>query len=207
VIDASGAPKAAWYYLRRALQPIAAHISDEGGNGLYLHVTNDRPVPFTAEVDVGCYRSGEVSVASVKQTVGLAPHQTGEFALAAWFDGFHDLSYAYRFGPPAQDLVVATVRVAGQMVAQAFHFPTGLPSTRELDVGLSADLDGDRLIIRSRRFAQSVAVDVEGFQPDDSYFHLPPGGERVLRLRRVAGTKEPRGTLQPLNAENGARLR
>jgi beta-mannosidase len=206
LVDASGAPKAAWYYLRRALQPIAAHISDEGGNGLYLHITNDREEPLAAEVEIVCYRAGEIAVASARLPVELAARQTGEFAVAAWFDGFHDFSYAYRFGPPAQDLVVATVRVGGETRAQAFHFPLGLPGNRELDVGLVAELNGDRVTVRTRRFAQAIAVDVEGFQPDDAYFHLPPGGERVIELRRVSGTHDPRGTLQPLNAEKASKL-
>ena len=207
VVDATGTPKAAWHYLRRALQPIAAHISDEGGNGLYLHVTNDRPETLTAEVELACYRAGEIPVASERRPIEVPAHHAGEFAVASWFEGFHDVSYAYRFGPPAQDLVVATVRVGGEMRAQAFHFPVGLPNTREVDVGLVAELNGDRVTLRTRRFAQSLAIEVEGFQPDDAYFHMPPGGERVIALRRIAGTQNARGTVQPLNAEAGAKIR
>ena len=80
-----------------------------------------------------------------------------------------------------------------------------LHGERELDVGLTADVRTDdrgaELIVRTRRFAQSIAVDLEGFAADDAYFHLPPGGERTLRLRRLAVDARGRGTLQPLNAE------
>jgi beta-mannosidase len=146
-----------------------------------------------------------VQVASARRAVTLAPRSTIELGAAALFDGFYDLSYAYRFGPPSHDLVVATLRApSGAVLAQAFHFPLGLPSTRELDVGLSAaartDGDGATVVVRTRRFAQSIAVDVAGFAPDDAYFHLAPGAERTIHLRRIAGTAPLSGTLQPLNA-------
>ena len=103
--------------------------------------------------------------------------------------------YAYRFGPPAHDLVVATLRApSGETLAQAFHFPLGLPATRELDVGLdrrrraSTATATRRSSLRTRRFAQSIAVEADGFEPDDAYFHLAPGDERALRLRRTGVT-------------------
>ena len=205
VVDAAGAPKAAWFYLRRALQPISAHLSDEGGNGLSLHLVNERPDPLAGELELTLFNAGEIKVASARRAVALEPRQTLELGAATFFDGFFDLSYAYRFGPPSHDLVVATLRAAsGEVQAQAFHFPLGLPATRELDVGLTAegrfDDDGASLLVRTRRFAQSIAIDVDGFAPDDAYFHLPPGSERTVRLRRVADSAPLRGTLQPLNA-------
>ncbi len=101
--------------------------------------------------------------------------------------------------------MVATLRTAaGAVQAQAFHFPLGLPSARELDVGLTAealpDDDGAQVVVRTRRFAQSIAVDADGFAPDDAYFHLAPQSERTLRLRRLPGSGPLRGTLQPLNS-------
>ncbi|MCU1277867.1 MAG: beta-mannosidase, partial [bacterium] len=211
VVDASGAPKAAWFYLRRALQPIALHISDEGNNGLSLHLVNDRPEPLGGELELTLFKAGEIQVASARRAVTLAPRQTIELGAASFFDGFLDLSYAYRFGPPSHDLVVATLRAAsGEAQARAFHFPIGLPVARELDVGLTAEarLDdaGATLVVRTRRFAQSIAFDVDGFVPEDAYFHLAPGGERTLALRRVGGSAPLRGTLQPLNAEAATKI-
>ncbi len=208
VVDAGGAPKAAWYYLKRALQPISLHVSDEGGNGLVLHLCNERPAPLHGELELTLFRAGEIQVASARRPIELGARATLELPAAECFDGFLDLSYAYRFGPPSYDLLLATVRApSGEVQAQAFHFPLGLSTARELDVGLSAEArsndgdDGAQLIVRTRRFAQSIAIDAAGFEPDDSYFHLAPGGERTVRLRRLSGTGPLRGTLQPLNAE------
>ena len=41
VLDAHGRPKAAYYYLRRALQPVAVFFTDEGLNGLSFHAVNE----------------------------------------------------------------------------------------------------------------------------------------------------------------------
>ena len=98
----------------------------------------------------------------------------------------------------------------GDVRARGFHFPVGLPARREPDVGLAAearaDGDGATLTVRARRFAQSIAVEVEGFEPDDAYFHLAPGEVRALRLRRTSSAGAPRGTLQALNAEAATKV-
>ena len=41
VVDSHGGPKAAYYYLRRAMQPVGIFATDEGVNGLALHLVHD----------------------------------------------------------------------------------------------------------------------------------------------------------------------
>src|SRR5262249_3852218 len=67
VVAADGTPKAAYFYLKRALAPVAAHISDEGNNGLSLHVVNDRPEPLAAELEISLFRAGEISVGGARR--------------------------------------------------------------------------------------------------------------------------------------------
>lgn len=210
VIDAAGAAKAAYHYLRRALAPLAVHLSDEGTSGLTVHAVNDGAAALGATLEVALFRGREVRVGGGERALELPAHRAIELPVGALLDGFVDVGWAYRFGPPACDLVVATLRTAGAVV-QAFHFPLGLPAGRDGDLGLSATVHplegGDfELRLRSRRFAQSVVLTAEGFLPDDDCFHLAPGGERAVRLRRVAGSTAPRGTLQPLNAEAATRF-
>jgi beta-mannosidase len=214
VIDAGGAPKSAYFYLRRALAPIAAHVSDEGNSGLYVHLVNDRQASLDGELEVALFRAGEIAVGSARRAVTIPAHSGVSIAAVELFDGFMDLSNAYRFGPPACDLVVATLHARGGKAAQAFHFPLGLPSAREPDVGLTATAHarsdgGFDLALRARRFAQSVVVDADGFLPSDAWFHLPPGGERTIELRRTPGETPPRGlkgTVQALNAEVATKI-
>jgi beta-mannosidase len=212
IIDAAGEPKSAYWYLRRALAPIAAHVSDEGNNGLYVHVVNDRAEPLEAELELSLFRAGEIAVGSAKRPVSIAARSSVALPVLETFEGFMDLSFAYRFGPPSCDLVVATLRAArtGAVVAQGFHFPIGLPSARELDLGLVAEAraraDGTiELSLRTRRFAQSLVVEAEGFAADDAWFHLQPGGERTLTLTPVAGAPF-RGTVQALNSELSTKI-
>ena len=41
IVDSTGQPKAAYWYLKRALNPVALLAIDEGLNGLWLHAMND----------------------------------------------------------------------------------------------------------------------------------------------------------------------
>ena len=84
------------------------------------------------------------------------------------------------------------------ILAQAFHFPVGFPNRPEGDVGLAAAaVPGDRgryaLTIQTRKFAQSVHVEMPGFVADDQYFHMAPE------------TDAGGGTAPPYAARHGAR--
>lgn len=212
VIDASGTPKAAWHYLRRALAPIALSLSDEGGNGLGVHVVNDLATPLHGNLEITLYRFGEVEVARGAQHISLEPRSAIELNAASFFEDFLDVSYAYRFGPPSHDAVVAILRGAnGAVLARAMYFVPGLPNAREMDVGISAELRLEEngayaLLIRTQKLAQSVHVDIEGFLADDNYFHMAPGEERRITLRALDSITEkaPRGAIHALNSAKSA---
>jgi beta-mannosidase len=194
IVDATGAPKPCWFALRRALAPRALAITDEGTNGLALHVVNDRPDDFTAQLELTLWRGGDVEVGRGARDVVVPPHGAIELAAADLFDGWHDLSYAYRFGPPVCDVLHAR---CGEL--DAFWFPAGLPSTRERDVGLTATARAGSVELRAARFAQTVAI--AGVDVDDNYFHLAPN-----QTRTVAITRGTRGTVTALNSERTVRF-
>jgi beta-mannosidase len=188
LLDDRGLPKAAWHGCRRALAPVALFISDEGTNGLDLHLVNDPGRTLAAEIEVALYRDDGLLMERAVQTHTVAGHGALALPLASWFDRFIDLSQAYRFGPAEYAWVVATLRDAtGCERAQAFHFTHGLPSRRGAHTGLRATAtlqdDGSALVqLATRVFAQSIHFDVPGFVAQDEYFHLAPGAERVVRL-------------------------
>jgi len=107
---------------------------------------------------------------------------------AQCFDSLHDLSRAYRFGPAEHALVAARLLNAqGEVLARAFHFPEGLPTRRERDIGLVAQAriaehGVVEVMLQTRGFAQSVHFDAPGFVADDEFFHLAPGAEQRVRL-------------------------
>ena len=218
VVDSTGSPKAAWHYLRRAMAPVAISLSDEGCNGIGVHVSNDRPHALAGSIEIALHRADDVLVGRASRPIHVAPHSALELDAGSFFDGFQDLSYAYRFGPPSHRVMVASLLGAdGALLSQAFHFIGGLPNEREPDVGLRGALqersDGAyELIVGSLRFAQSVCVDVEGFAASDNYFHVAAGTERHLILHREPARPHdqphtvPTGELRALNSTTSAAL-
>jgi beta-mannosidase len=208
VIDAQGNPKAAYRYLARALQPVAIFTSDEGGNGLSLHVANERAEPLHARVELTLYRRGELRVEHASRDIEVAARAVLQIAATDLFDGWYDLNYAYRFGPPSHDLVVARLLGAqGATLGESYFFPLGLPNTAEADLGLTAVASGRvggnfDLTVTTRRFAQCVCIGTPGFLAADDYFHLAPGATRVIALRPAhpAALAAPRGTVRALNS-------
>jgi beta-mannosidase len=207
VIDADGRPKAAYHYLRRTLQPVGVLLVDEGLNGLDVHVVNEGPQPLEGQLELELLRAGEVRVAHVKAPVSVAGRGAARLRTADLFDRFFDTTYAYRFGPPAHDVAVATLvdLTTGAVRGKAFHFPGGIPAHQESEVGLEAvatpAANGNwRLALRTRRLALSVVLEIAGFTPDDNYFHVAPGGPHEVMLRPEGRAPLPQGTAQPLNA-------
>jgi beta-mannosidase len=82
----------------------------------------------------------------------------------------------------------------------------------ERGIGLQATLEQVdeqvwSLSISTRRFAQFICIDVPGYRPDDSWFHLAPGANRSVALHRDGSdTMTPRGQVRALNSVAAARV-
>jgi beta-mannosidase len=210
VIDANGLPKAAYYALKRVMQPVALLAVDEGLNGLALHAVNETARPLTAELTLSLYRQGDVKVAEGTRRLEIPARGSVEVAGSTLFDHFLDLTYAYRFGPPAFEVAVGrlvetgTGAGTGTVLGECFHFPGTLPLDRSAELGLEASAEpvSDTtwaLVVRTRKLAQAVAIDVRDFVPEDAYFHLAPGTERRVLLQARAPGLKPQVQLRPLN--------
>ena len=216
VVDNRGEPKVAYHHLRRALAPVAVWTTDEGLGGAVAHVANDRPQPLRARLRVALYRDLEQRVDEAQEIVELAPHGSYERNVEELLGRFVDASWAYRFGPPAQDLIVASLESedGSELHSQSVRFPAGRSLARDsaarlgLEAGLTALAgDGLHLSVRSRRFADGVRVHVPGFVPSDDAFGVEPGGERtVLLAPREAGASFSEGSLTALNLAGRVKL-
>ncbi len=213
VIDSRGLPKAAYYFVRRAMQAQAVFLSDEGLNGLALHTVNDSEAPLVADLELLLIRNGSVRVATGSTRLELGPRSALETSASSLFDHFIDLTHAYRFGPRQYDVAVATLREAnsGSALSQASYFPGGFDNARAEDLGLEATLTALserewKLLVSSKRFAQALAIDLPGFSLPDCYFDLAPGAARELTLVAERAGATPRGFVQPLNAQGPTRI-
>jgi beta-mannosidase len=197
VLDVHGEPKAAWSYLRRALQPVAVWMTDEGTNGLAVHVANERATPLSASLRVRAFH-GTAVVADDEQEVRVDGRSGLVTDVEAILGRFIDASYAYRFGPPGHDVVVATLTQAGAVVSEAFHFPAGFP-VEPADVGLSARAVAGGVVVSTARLAYGVTVDVPGFEPTDDRFSVAPGDSRFVALVGSTANGPVRGTVRAAN--------
>jgi beta-mannosidase len=205
VIDYDGRPKAAYWYLKRVFASVTLLAIDEGLNGLWLHALNDTSEAIDAELRVTRYRDGHRSGASTSIPLTIPERGSRSVHADALFDGFVDLTYAYRFGPPQHDVVAATLRhpSSGAVLAAAHCFPCGLPTMRDDALGLVARAEpiagGYIMTIETNRFAHAVAVEAEGFDPDDNYVHVEPGEPRRLVLRAQIPGLPLHGRVSALN--------
>jgi beta-mannosidase len=194
-LDDEGQPKAAFHALARACQPLHLGVTDEGLNGLRLHLANEAPHQRDGELHVALYREGEWPVAQATRALALPARGNVALALTDLFDGFTDFSWAYRFGPPPADVLVARwVQADGVAACERVHFiDPGRAALRRAELGLAAQaraVEGGaaiELVVSTRAAARGVHVEVDGWQPDDAFFDLAPGAERRLRFTPWAG--------------------
>jgi beta-mannosidase len=211
VVDDAGSPKACWHYLRRALQPVTVLLTDEGGNGLFVHVINERDHEARFALELRAWQHGETEIASGSLAVTLAARGARTVPALDLLDRFVDLTYAYRFGPPPCDTVAVTLRDAqGRAIATAFHLPAGMPALFGVDPVLSAtatmlDPCTAEVTVDASKTALAVQFDIPGFEAVDEFFHMAPGSQArvVLRARKPA---ELHGTVRALNAAAAATI-
>lgn len=194
VIDATGRPKSTWYALKRAFRPVQVVLSDEGTNGLDVHVINDGAVSREVVVELACLRDGQQAVVSGSRTLAIDARHGVTLAATNLFGAFFDTTYAYRFGSPSHDVTVARLKDAasGEIIAEAFQFPLGRTRAlhaAKIEASLVKGEDGGWVLqLSTDRLAQSVSISVEGFRAADNGFHLAPGAVKQVALLPLTGT-------------------
>ncbi|WP_430307956.1 glycoside hydrolase family 2 protein [Rhizobium sp. 0TCS1.26] len=215
LIDATGRPKSVWYALKRAFRPLQVLLSDEGTNGLEVHVINETAVPKSLVLDLACLRDGRTSVVSGRRELTLAPRTSQTLAATDLFGAFFDTTYAYRFGPPAHDVTVAWLKDAatGAVLAEAFDFPAGRTAAfhdAEIEVTLERlDAGSWALDLFTDRLAQSISIACNGYRKSDDGFHLAPGMKKRVVLEPITqdGTDRlPEGSVASIGSRRNMRF-
>jgi beta-mannosidase len=203
VLDAAGRPKSAFHAMARACAPTALLLTDEGLNGLVAHVVHDRPVPFAGALHARLFGTDGGVIAEAERAVEVPAHGAVVESVDALFDAFRDLTYTYRFGPARYDVVSVQLRDDARVVSEAHYLPGGHRRPVVDDLGLRATgrAVGDQVEVhvQSDRFAHFVSLDVPGYVPDTSWFHVAPGDTRTVTLLPEPGAKAPSGEIRALN--------
>jgi len=207
VIDSTGTPKSVWYALKRAFRSIQVLLSDEGTNGLDVHLINESSDPLSLNLELFCLRDGQQTVVSGRLELILAARQSRTVAATDLFGAFFDTTYAFRFGPPAHDVTLARLRDrdSGAIIAEAFHFPLGRSKALH-PAAIAASIiaeDGNWLLeLNTDRLAQSVEIEAAGFAAADNGFHLSPGETRSIAMTPLPAAlpgQRPTGEIRTLS--------
>lgn len=202
LLDEHGNPKAALQMLKDAWAPTSLFLTDEGVNGVRVHVVHDGPAERALALKLSLHRSG-TTIAEVTHAITAAPRSTSAHDLDLLLGGFRDVGHAYRFGPRTHDVILGSLWEGEHRVADAAFMPT-LP-VEPPDAGLAATtvrVDEHRcdVTVRANHVALYTVVRVPGWRASRGYFHLAPGESRVVTLMAAAGAKPPRGYVHALGA-------
>ncbi|WP_250474528.1 glycoside hydrolase family 2 protein [Caballeronia sp. GAFFF1] len=211
IIDVHGVPKSPLHGLARVLQPVQVLVTNEGLDGLDLHLVNETAHDIRARVTLSCLRDGAVKVAGGSCEITLPARGVERINSNGLLGAFFDTTYAYRFGPRAHDAthVVLSDIATGEVLSEAFHFPDlGVADRRDPVLSVTVEKHAARwcLNISTTRLARWVHVDDPNYYAEVDWFHLAPGSTRRVPLvaRRPDVSMKPEGEVVALNGTAGA---
>ena len=204
ILDRSGRPKAAYYFLKRAWAPRAIRFLDRGLDGLLIEVSNDVNETLDARVELLVIARGSTVTARASRSVSIEARSGSALSADELLGSFFDLTYSYRFGPPMHHAVVARLLdpISDTMWAETVYVPQPLSAARPAALTAAVERVGKDHAVRltSEVLVHHVRIDVRDHLPEDNYFALTPGRQRVIMLRRVSATERPfRGFVEASN--------
>jgi len=206
LFDHAGRPKATWWLLRRAWAPRAVLMTDEGLDGVDLHVHNRDPRPLTGEVELSLVR-GSAVVASGRRAVSVPAFGALTLSGDAVLGRFTDATHAYRFGPPGHDAVVARLWVDGAVVHDDLLLPDGVPPGGALRAEAAVDGDAVVLTLAADAVLLGVHIEARGWAPDDDHLTLTPGHAATVRCRPVGAPRPFKAWVSAVNGSGGVTVR
>lgn len=210
VLDSDARPKPVYYHLRRAWAQRCVRLLDRGVDGLVALVINETGSALAATLELCAFARGSASVAEAAAPVALSARGATEVSVEEALGHFLDSTYAYRFGPPRHEAVVARlVAEDGRLLSEDVYRP--VRSAMAPASGLVAEIrregSGLALTLTAESMCYGVRLDVRDHLPEDDYFHLSPGRSRVVRLTRIADTGRAfQGYVEALNLSESIRL-
>jgi beta-mannosidase len=195
IVDSGGMPKASYYFLKRVWAPRQLTVTDEGLNGLDIHLSNETDETVGGSVQVSLLREPNIVIAQQSVPVKLTGRSHCSLKADEILGRFHDVTYAYRFGPPQHDVAVVTwLDGSGEEISEAFHFITRHTEARGIQDPCQAwaqahDQGEYTVTLTAEQFLHSVSLRAPGYLPNDNYFHLAPHRAKRVRFRPVGSVQ------------------
>ena len=205
LLDSDGRPKAPWFVMRRLSRPVAVLLGEDGMDGLRIDAVNDSARAIVGELRVQVHTRTGSRAFDVTEPVTVAAHAARRWSLDTLLGRFTDATHVHRFGVRGYESVTATLSGEDGVVAEAVHLFGGPARALERTVGLTAvareAAPGDWVVdVATDGAAQYVHLELGGFEPADSWFHLPPGGTRIVPVRRTGTAESVTGRVRALNS-------
>lgn len=216
IVDASGSPKAPYYYLKRVWAPLALTFLDRGIDGLRVVVANDSAQAVSATLTLALSRLDGTVVARGAVAVRCPSRASCEVAVETAIGAFVDSSYAYRFGPPGFDVVHAVLALDSAAEAardiEAVHLRPDIGLLPRQGLGLEAtvlprDDESSLLRVSAAAFAQTVTIATGGLDVSDNFFHLPADRARTVIVDASAAEVARRVSVSALNSDVSVAVR
>ena len=206
MIDSTGMPKSIWHGFRRAAQPVQVIMTDEGVNGLHIHLINERPEACAVRLEVSCIGLNELPIMRGQREIVLPANSASHVIDTELWGAFFDAAYAFRFGPAPHLAVCARLSSAdgGETISESWFFPQGRAAAILKPIlKVVPDIIDGRPVLRiaTDRFAQSIKIEDDAARPGDNWFHLAPGIEKIVPLEfpQAGAHAKPRGIVKALN--------
>jgi beta-mannosidase len=205
LIDRLGEPKSTWHAVRRAFRPLHLGLTDEGLNGLGVHLVNETRGERRVRLTLASYGEGPHPLARAEREMTLAAGAAVSLSSHELLGRFFDIAHAYRFGPRAHQATLARLYdpQSGALLTEASHVLAGC-AVAPTDIGLTArriDANEPALALSTERFAHHVTVEDPVFRAAEEGFSLAPGETRIVPLMRRPGASGPAaGRVSALNS-------
>ena len=198
IVDSAGRPKAAYWYLKRALAPGGAARRRRGTERPLAARGERHGEPIEAELRVALYRRRPAArrpaphgARHPRTRLPLGPRRRAvrrlprpHLRLPVRTTG-STMSWRRRSG------IERPARFSPPPIAFPARCPRTRPSTSGSGPVPSRSTTDTRSCCETERFAHAVAIESEGFLPDDNYLHLEPGETRRVGLRPTAQPGQP----------------
>ena len=178
-------PKIAYYFVRRAYDPVLISF-ERTQDRIAVWVVNDSPEPVSGKLRVNCLQFNGNSRGQLETPVTVAPGRAKRCLVTT------DLGPVYL----RREFLHATLGDRGAAYLLTGERYLHLPTAR-----LTARAVGDKIEISTDVFARTVSLEMNGVASvafEDSFFDMVPGQKRTIRVLNPAGGKSV--TISALNA-------